>query len=115
VNTSRIVLTGIRAEGRHGASPGEQLETQEFLVDLDVLVDVAGDSLDATVDYRVLADTARQAVAGTSFELLETLADAVARAVYQFSPVTRATVIVHKPRAAQSAGAEDVWAEATIA
>jgi dihydroneopterin aldolase len=109
------VLTGIRAAGRHGASPGERLESQEFVVDLDVLVTVAEDSLDATVDYRVLADTARQMVAGASFELLESLADAVARAVFQFSPVARATVVVHKPRAAQSAGADDVSAEATIA
>ena len=113
--SSRIVVAGIRALGRHGANQGERLEPQEFVVDVDVTIDdVAEDSLDSTVDYRVLADEARKAVEQTSFELLESLAEAVARAVYQFSGVERATVVVHKPGAARSIGAEDVSAEATI-
>lgn len=111
----RVVVAGIRAAGRHGANPGERLEPQEFMVDLDVTVDVGEDSLDSTVDYRVLADAAREAVEHTSFELLESLAEAVARAVYQFAGVSRATAVVHKPSAARSLGVDDVSAEATIA
>ena len=112
--SSRVYLSGIRATGRHGANPGEQLEAQEFVVDLDVTLDVAGDSLDDTVDYRALADAARVAVARTSFQLLESLAGAVARAVYQWSNVVRVTAVVHKPRAADSMGVDDVAAEATV-
>jgi len=108
------VVAGIKAAGRHGANPGERLEAQEFVVDLDVTVDIAEDSLDSTVDYRVLAQAARETVEGTSFELLETLADAVARAVHQFAGVSRATAIVHKPGAARSIGVDDVSAEVTI-
>ena len=84
-------------------------------MDLDVTVDVGEDSLDSTVDYRVLADAARETVEQTSFELLESLAEAVARAVYQFAGVSRATAVVHKPGAARSLGVDDVSAEATIA
>jgi dihydroneopterin aldolase len=112
---SRIVVTGLRAFGRHGADPGERMEPQEFVVDLDVSIDVQTDSLDATVDYRVLAQAAVETVESTSLELLESLAEAVARAVYQFAGVERATVTVHKPAAARSIGAEDIQAEATIA
>ena len=111
---SRITLTGIVAEGRHGANPEERIEPQEFLVDVDVVVDVDTDSLDHTLDYRAAADTARDVMAGTSFELLESLADAVARAVYSFEPVVRVTVVVHKPGAAESLGLDDVSAEAIV-
>ena len=110
----RVSLRGIRAEGRHGANPGERLASQAFVVDLDVVVDVEEDALDATADYRALVDAARDAVAGNSFELLETLADAVARAVYASEPVRRVVAVVHKPAAAGSIGIEDVAAEAIV-
>jgi dihydroneopterin aldolase len=114
MNDSRIYLNGIRASGRHGADPGERLEAQEFMVDLDVLVTVRDDSLDATVDYAALADGARDAVSSNSFELLETLADAVARAVFQYEGVLRVTAVVHKPGAAAALGVDDVAAEAMV-
>jgi dihydroneopterin aldolase len=114
VASSRLSLSGIRASGRHGANPGEQLEAQEFVVDLDVTLDTGGDSLDDTIDYRALVDAAREVVEMTSFQLLESLADAVARAVYQWSNVSRVTAVVHKPRAASSMGVDDVAAEATV-
>ena len=114
MGSARVYLTGIRATGHHGANPGEQLEAQEFVIDLDVTIDVEGDSLDDTVDYRALADAARDAVVGTSFQLLESLAGAVAQAVYQWSNVVRVTAVVHKPGAAEHMDVEDVAAEATV-
>ena len=39
--TSRLFLTGITASGRHGANPGEKDQAQDFVVDLDVEVEVA--------------------------------------------------------------------------
>ena len=114
MNDSRIYLTGIRAEGRHGADPGERLEAQEFVVDVDVTVSVGSDSLDATTDYAALVDSVRDTVSTTSFELLETVADAVARAVYGFEGVVRVAVVVHKPGAAAKLGVDDVAAEAIV-
>jgi dihydroneopterin aldolase len=114
MTTARVAVAGIVCQGRHGANPGERLEAQEFVVDLDVLVDVDRDSLDETLDYRVMADAARDAVAGTSFELLEKLAEAVAKAVYQFSQVVEVTAVVHKPGAAEHMGVDDVSAEVAI-
>jgi len=114
VTSSVIRLSGIRASGRHGANPGERLEAQGFVVDLEVTVEVREDSLDATSDYAVLADAARQAVERGSFELLESLADAVARAVFQFEPVRQVVAVVHKPGAAQALGLDDVSAGAVV-
>jgi dihydroneopterin aldolase len=111
---SRVSLAGIVAEGRHGANPGERDAPQEFLVDLDIVLSIDDDDLDQTLDYRAAADMARDVVAGTSFVLLESLAYAVARAVYQFEPVASVRAVVHKPAAADSIGVEDVSAEAIV-
>lgn len=114
MTTNRLFLTGIRASGRHGASPGEKDDPQEFVVDLDVEARVSGDSLDDTADYRKLIAVTREVVANESFDLLETIADAVARAVAHMPGVVRATAIVHKPAAARSSDVQGVAAAATV-
>lgn len=114
MRTSRLFLTGIAASGHHGAKPGEKDEPQGFVVDLDVEVEVAGDRLDATADYRGLIGTVRETVERTSFDLLESLADAVARAVLERPGVVRATAMVHKPAAARSSQVQGVAAAASV-
>jgi len=114
VTTSRLFLTGITAAGRHGANRGEKDRPQDFVVDLDVEVDVTGDRIGGTADYRKLVETARGVVASESFDLLESLAAAVARAVAHLDGVVRATAIVHKPSAARSNELQGVAAAATV-
>ena len=114
MTTSRLFLTGIRAEGHHGANPGEKDVAQELVVDLDVEVDVSGDEIGATADYRVLIRTARETVERERFDLLENVADAVARAVVAHAGVRSATAIVHKPAAARSNDVQGVAAAATV-
>jgi dihydroneopterin aldolase len=114
MSTYRLILSGIVAQGRHGANPGEQLEAQEFLIDLDITVNVDGDTLGETLDYRVAADAARDAVGRSSHVLLESLAEAVAREIYQYEPVSQVVAVVHKPAAAESLGLDDVAAEAIV-
>ena len=111
---SLISIDGIRADGRHGANPGEQSHAQEFIVDVQVWLEVDQDSLTGTLDYRTIVDTVRETVAATSFQLLETLAEAVATALIQSDRVLRATAVVHKPGAAASLGVADVSAQVTL-
>ncbi len=111
--STRLFLTGIGATGRHGAKPGEKDEPQDFVVDLDVQVEVGGDALDRTADYRGVIRTARETVEGTSFDLLESLAAEVARAVRALDGVSSATAIVHKPAAARSSDVQGVAAAFT--
>ena len=111
--TSRLFLTGITAEGRHGANPGEKDVAQVFVVDLDVEVEVGGDALSSTADYRELIRTARTTVAERSFDLLESIAGAVAAAVLERPGVTRVSAVVHKPAAARSNDVQGVAAAAT--
>ena len=114
MTVSRLFLTGIRAEGHHGANAGEKDVAQEFVVDLDIEVDVSGDEIGATADYRVLIRTARETVERERFDLLENVADAVARAVASHRGVKSATAIVHKPDAARSNDVQGVAAAATV-
>ena len=86
-----------------------------FVVDLDLSVEVHGDDIDATTDYRAIADEARRAIESNSFQLLETLTQEVARAVYGLEGVFRVVAVVHKPGAAASLGIDDVSCEAVIA
>ena len=115
MDEARIFLTGIACAGRHGANPGEKESEQPFVVDLDVDVDVGADDLSRTVDYRRIADVARAVVGQRSFDLLESIAWAVADAVSAMPRVRRATAVVHKPNAARSIGIDGVAAAATVA
>lgn len=114
MSTSRLFLTGIAAAGHHGANPGEKEEAQGFVVDLDVEVEVTEDRIGGTADYRGLIRTARETVERGSFDLLESLADAVARAVLERPGVLRVTAMVHKPAAARSNDVQGVAAAATV-
>ena len=114
MTASRLFLSGIHASGRHGARPGEKDEPQEFVVDLDLDVDAGADSIDATADYRGIVEVVREIVQGSSFDLIESMADAVARAVLARPHVSRVTAVVHKPGAAARLGVDGVAAAVSV-
>lgn len=110
---ARLFLSGIHAEGRHGARPGEQDTPQPFVVDLDLEVDVASDTIDATADYRGVSERVRAIVEERSFDLIESMAAEIAESCLGFDGVTRATAVVHKPNAATRLGIDGVAAAVT--
>lgn len=115
MSRARLFLSGIRAEGRHGARPGEMDEPQPFVVDLDLEVEVGEDAIDGTADYRAIVEAVRDVIEGSSFDLIESMADAVARRVAEMPRVTAATAVVHKPNAAGRLEIDGVAAAATAA
>lgn len=112
--TARLFLSGIRASGHHGARPGEKDRPQEFVVDLDLDVEVGEDHIDATADYRVISDAARAIISNRSYDLIETMANDIAVAVRALEHITRVTVVVHKPGAAARLGIDGVAAAVTL-
>lgn len=100
----RIRLTGITAVGYHGVFEAEKREGQPFAVDVVLHVDVsaaaaAGD-LTQTVNYAEVAELVAEFIMGESFDLIETLADRIARRLLQTQPLTDTVeVTVHKPQA----------------
>ena len=111
---TRLFLSGIEATGRHGARPGEKDEPQPFVIDLDLDVNVGEDRIDWTADYRDVTERVRGVVEDGSFDLIESMAEAVARECLTFERVLRATVIVHKPNAASRLGIQGVAAAVTL-
>ncbi|MGO8874110.1 MAG: dihydroneopterin aldolase [Acidimicrobiales bacterium] len=94
----RIELRGLRVVGTHGVLPEEKQRAQPFELDLDLVVDLAPaavtDRLSDAVDYAAVAGAAVAVVAGPrSFELLETLAVAVADVVLAADPQIGAVTV----------------------
>jgi dihydroneopterin aldolase len=110
---ARLFLSGIGAEGHHGARPGEKDAAQPFVVDLDLEVEVTGDEIDGTADYRGITERVRAVIEDGSFDLIEAMAAAIADACLAFGPIARATVVVHKPNAATRLGIDGVAAAVT--
>jgi dihydroneopterin aldolase len=114
MSISWIAVSGIEANGCHGANPGERDTSQRFVVDLLVTVDPGADVLEETADYGALVQAAREVVERESYELIETLADTVARTIFGYPNVTRVVATVHKPGAAEALGVDDISAEAIV-
>ena len=81
----RLSLIGMRFEAMHGVLASERVDPQPFEVDLVLHADLreAGrsDTLDDTVDYRGMHQLVDSILTGPSFNLIEGLAGAIARAV----------------------------------
>jgi dihydroneopterin aldolase len=105
-------ITGIRAEGRHGARAGERHQPQPFVVDLELVVQPKEDDLATTADYREVIASVRALVGTESHALIETLAERVATMVRGLAGVRSCRAVVHKPAAADRLQVTDLSAEA---
>ena len=106
-----VELHGLEVFGHHGVLDEEQRDGQTFLFDVTLEVtEPTGDDVEKAVDYRDVADRVKQVSDGTRFNLLETLAAAVADALAKSFPVVHVRVRVRKPR---PAGVPAEWSAAT--
>ncbi|MCS4484669.1 2-amino-4-hydroxy-6-hydroxymethyldihydropteridine diphosphokinase [Gleimia sp. 6138-11-ORH1] len=98
-----ITIKGITAFGLHGVYPQEKTQGQHFSVDIVLEVDIrqaaATDDLYYTVDYSQVAKDVANILQGTPVNLLESLAETIARKVLDYPPVAAVNVHVHKPQA----------------
>jgi len=103
IELDQIAVEGIRVAGTHGVNPNERETGQLFYADVVVHVNTrnagAGDDLSKTVNYSDLADRAAEVLAGSPFQLIEAVADHIAREVLDFDGVECVDVTVHKPQA----------------
>lgn len=97
----RILLGGMRFEGRHGLTDDERALPQLIEVDLEVSLDLreAGmhDDLTRTVDYGALFEHCRTVVETRSFRLLEAIGEAIASEVLEAQPVDAVRIRIRKP------------------
>jgi dihydroneopterin aldolase len=101
--SDRILLTGLRARGRHGVFDFEREQGQDFLVDVALELDLgpaaATDDVAETVHYGELAERLVAVVTGEPVNLIETLAERLAEVCLADRRVAAAEVTVHKPQA----------------
>ena len=102
----RLTLRGMRFRARHGVLAHEKVEPQPFEVDVVLHADLARaaetDALADTVDYSALHELVGAIVTGPSFDLIEGLAGAIARALLAATDpalVDGVEVRVRKPEA----------------
>ena len=108
----RISLRGVRATGYHGVFEHERRDGQEFVVDVDLTLDLARagttDDLADTYDYGALATAVVARIEGEPYDLIERLASVVADDVLRDLRVDDVRVTVHKPQAPVPVPFEDV-------
>jgi dihydroneopterin aldolase/2-amino-4-hydroxy-6-hydroxymethyldihydropteridine diphosphokinase len=103
VSGDLIRVLGVRATGHHGVFDFEKRDGQEFVVDVELSVDLAragsSDVLTQTVHYGEVAADIVARIEGEPFDLIEKLAHVIARDCVSRPLVEAATVTVHKPQA----------------
>lgn len=108
----RIEITRIELLGFHGVLEDERRAGQRFRFDVTLdMAEPAEDSIGATVDYREVVACVREVSDGKAFQLLESLAVAVADELSRRFPVERVQVRVGKSELELEGGHASVTAE----
>ena len=99
----RITLSGVRGRGFHGVFDHEKREGQEFVVDVELAVDLSlpghTDDLADTVNYGEIGAAVLARIEGEPFDLIERLASVIAEDALRHTEVDEVAVTVHKPQA----------------
>ena len=107
-NMDRIFLRDFHLSCIVGCAPEERFERQDIVFNIELYTDfadcVASDNLRDSIDYEELRKRVRNVVEGSSFELIESLADAVAKACLEQSRCKQVVVDLNKPGGMRGSG-----------
>jgi dihydroneopterin aldolase len=108
-----IFVTGLLIHAHHGVMPHEEQVGQQFIIDLELAIDLApaaaSDKLVDTVSYASIVEAAARAFTAKNYRLVEAAAGAIADEVLSsFARVASVRVTVHKPHAPIAAIFSDV-------
>jgi dihydroneopterin aldolase len=108
-----IRINGIKAFGYHGVFAEETKNGQDFLVDIELILDLEkasiSDDLADTVDYGAICDLVIAAITGQPYKLIEKLAGVIADEILASQGLVEiALVTVHKPSAPVNAVTSDI-------
>ncbi len=105
--TDKVIVKDLRIRATVGVNRWEQAGPQVVAVDLEIAVDAAEaaktDDISATVDYKKVAGDIRTLTASRSFQLIETLAEAIAALILKEHGAARVRVTARKPWALRKA------------
>jgi dihydroneopterin aldolase/2-amino-4-hydroxy-6-hydroxymethyldihydropteridine diphosphokinase len=101
IQLDTVVIEGVQAMARHGILPRERETPQAFVVDVVVHLDTRAaarsDEIAKTIDYGVVAKEVVARLTGESADLIETVAERIARGVLELGTALAVDVIIHKP------------------
>ena len=101
--SDHIIIKGIGGFGYHGVFDHERKNGQNFSIDLDIELKnkKAGksDSIDDAVDYSKVSNLAHRILVGEPVNLIERVAELIAKAILVEFPAKSVEVVVHKANA----------------
>jgi 7,8-dihydroneopterin aldolase/epimerase/oxygenase len=116
-NSDLIEVRGLKVKGRVGVTPEERAVPQPITVSVAARYDTrlasATDDLTATLDYDGVVRRIASLVSDGEFQLIETLADRIARLLLEVEAVEDCWVRVAKPNAPLSEDVDEVAVEIT--
>lgn len=103
IQLDTVVIEGIQATAKHGLLPQEKEKPQPFLVDvvihLDTRAAAKSDEIAKSVDYGSVAKEVVERLTGEPADLIETVAERIARGVLELGAALAVDVVIHKPEA----------------
>ncbi|MEM7280824.1 MAG: dihydroneopterin aldolase [Pseudomonadota bacterium] len=103
----KVLITGLEIEAIVGVYAWERDTKQTVIVDLEMATDIAKaaatDDLMHACDYDAIAKRLLSFVEASSYQLVETLAEEIAKVVRQEFDVPWVRVTLHKPSAVKKA------------
>ncbi|WP_293368674.1 dihydroneopterin aldolase [Nevskia sp.] len=102
-----VFITALHIETIIGIHAFEQNAPRPLILDLEMGVDIreaaASDRIRDAVDYSAVADEIIKLAAARRFQLIETLAETIARMVFERFPITTLRLSIGKPGAIDTA------------
>ena len=100
----KIILRDVEIYGCHGVAPEEKVNAQPFVIDIEMETDLTEpgrtDNLEDTVSYSAVNKLITQIVQGTSFNLVERLAEELCSAILEnYGKIGKVKLCVKKPQA----------------
>lgn len=112
-----IEVRGLRLRGRIGVTADERAQPQALVVSIAARLDTRAasttDDLTATLDYEEVVRQISKIVATEEYQLVETLADRIARHVLEHPYVEDVWVRIAKPEAPLAEEVDEVAVEIT--
>jgi dihydroneopterin aldolase len=102
-----VFISALHIETIIGVHAFEQNAPRPLILDLEMGVDIreaaASDRIRDAVDYSAVADAIARLAAARRFQLLETLAETIARMVFERFPIATLDLSIGKPGAIDAA------------
>jgi dihydroneopterin aldolase len=103
----QILISGLQARAIIGVHAWEQHQPRPLLIDVELGMDAraaaATDRLRDAVDYKAVSDEIIAFAASREFRLIETLAESLARLLFERHPIHSLRMTIHKPGAVPEA------------